>query len=324
MAKSGEISFYRKFGEERNLTPEALYNYFINKPYSDGNYWSSLLILDLAQMLKIMPDSKPNGETRLLDIGCGSGWSSEFFARRGYNVLGLDICPDFIDTAKDRIWRCKASGLDLYMDFVVNDYEEAIPPYGKFDVITAYDTLHHITDERRAIRNLFECLNSGGVMITMEPGINHGKTQNAKEAKRVYNTTERDMAPITQIEAMREAGFGTVETYYRYGHFPMLNLSDSDNVTKQWETFINIAHGVSNGYTALVLGKKDGVQSDYYTFDLQREIASRVLCSLYDSGKLEHGIADNLIQIAHAFKHSRWIKLGRKLGFLKSINVDKL
>ena len=39
----------------------------------------------------------PDPPARILDMGCGGGWTSIFFAKRGYEVVGQDISQDMID-----------------------------------------------------------------------------------------------------------------------------------------------------------------------------------------------------------------------------------
>src|SRR5712692_5850272 len=38
--------------------------------------------------------------SRILDVGCGSGWVCEYFARLGYRMTGLDLSPDLIQIAE--------------------------------------------------------------------------------------------------------------------------------------------------------------------------------------------------------------------------------
>jgi len=43
------------------------------------------------------------GGSRVLDVACGSGWISQFLTKLGYDVVGIDIAPDMIDTARERV-----------------------------------------------------------------------------------------------------------------------------------------------------------------------------------------------------------------------------
>src|SRR6266480_4759288 len=40
---------------------------------------------------------------QVLDVGCGPGWMSEFFARCGYWVTGIDISEDMVEIARSRV-----------------------------------------------------------------------------------------------------------------------------------------------------------------------------------------------------------------------------
>ena len=42
----------------------------------------------------------PATPARVLDLGCGTGWTSTFLALRGYTVVGQDIAPDMLSLAR--------------------------------------------------------------------------------------------------------------------------------------------------------------------------------------------------------------------------------
>ena len=108
----------------------------------------------------------PPTPARVLDMGCGSGWTTLFFARHGFHVTGMDISGDMIALANE----CKAEQLPgAAVDFIESDYESASFPC-EFDCAVFYDSLHHADDERAALRLAFDVLKPGGVLITHEPG----------------------------------------------------------------------------------------------------------------------------------------------------------
>ena len=90
----------------------------------------------------------PPPPARLLDFGCGTGWTSGFFARRGYAVTGVDLAPDMIGLARRTQM---APGLDLR--FEVGDFD-AVPAAESFEIAVFFDSLHHSLDERQARRGV--------------------------------------------------------------------------------------------------------------------------------------------------------------------------
>ncbi len=195
MAKENEIDYIRQVARTEGVSLEQFCQYLTNKPFSDvrcGEY-----LMDIAQILNLLPS--PPG--KLLDVGVGSGWTSELFAMRGYEVLGLDISPDMIDLANMRSGRAKYS---------VCDYETGPIP-GGFDVAVIYDSLHHAEDALKVLRNIYNSLSDGGVVVTIEPGVGHSTSAESMEVMRKYGTTEKDMPFSLQKNMMYEAGFGVVE-----------------------------------------------------------------------------------------------------------------
>ena len=83
---------------------------------------------------------------RVLDAGCGTGAFAMAAARRGADVVAIDISPALVDVA---LRRC-AANLDTFdsggrIDFRVGDMTSA--GLGEFDVVVAMDSLIHYTPE---------------------------------------------------------------------------------------------------------------------------------------------------------------------------------
>jgi len=106
----------------------------------------------------------PRGR-EVLDVGCGTGFFTAYYLRRGAQVTGLDIAPTSIERLRAR---------HPESTFVLSDVSEAALDR-TFDVVNAFDVLYHITDERRwetAVRHLAAAVAPGGVLLvtdTFEP-----------------------------------------------------------------------------------------------------------------------------------------------------------
>jgi SAM-dependent methyltransferase len=187
--KQGEINYMRNLGEE-----DALRAY--DKPFS--HFTCSKNLVDIGIIMALLPEPP----ARLLDLGCGTGWTSAFFARRGYRVTGQDIAPDMIEFAERNRDRYEANDLD----FIVSDYE-SLSFAEPFDCAVFYDSLHHAVDERAALASVYRALRPGGTLITHEPGAGHSKSPDSIRAMELYGVTEKDMPPAHIRDLCREIGY---------------------------------------------------------------------------------------------------------------------
>jgi SAM-dependent methyltransferase len=195
MPKHGEIRYLRSLG------PVGL-DHAVNKPFSDPDCGG--LLMEVGNLMTLLPP--PPG--KLLDLGCGPGWTSCLFAQRGYDVTGQDIAADMIYHANLHKQRRQLSNLR----FLVGDYEQ-LSFREEFDCAVFFDSLHHAVKEEDALSAVYRALKPGGVCVTSEPGIGHAKKTASVEHVRLYNVTERDMPPSRIIRAGKQAGFRRFEVY---------------------------------------------------------------------------------------------------------------
>ena len=80
--------------------------------------------------------------TAVLDLGCGDGAFCAFAARRGAAVHGLDVEPDAIAAALERV----PDG-----DFRLGLMESLPWPDASFDVVTAFNALQYALDTEMAL-----------------------------------------------------------------------------------------------------------------------------------------------------------------------------
>ncbi|MEE2640532.1 MAG: class I SAM-dependent methyltransferase [Planctomycetota bacterium] len=194
MAKANEINYLKAVGEEGR-------QFAMNKPFSAENGGDLLIKLGFIQRFF------PSPPARLLDFGCGTGWTSWMLSRMGYSVVGQDISPDMIQCANQNKFRNAAEELN----FRVCDYEE-LDYEDEFDCALFFDCLHHAVDEKLALESAFRALKKGGICVAHEPGTGHAEEEHTRREVDRYQVTEKDMPPKKIRSMAREIGFSTVRT----------------------------------------------------------------------------------------------------------------
>jgi len=187
--KAGEKAYYARLGPEGRQHAR-------DKPFSDAHCGKYLCNLGA---LLLMMEPPPQA---VLDFGCGTGWSSLFLARAGYEVTGVDISADAIAAAQAL---AAESGLTRAR-FLAADYE-GFQADRVFDTVLFYDALHHAEDEQAAVDAAYRALKPGGVMFAFEPGRGHGRSAQARHAVATYGVHEKDMPPAYVWQLGRRAGF---------------------------------------------------------------------------------------------------------------------
>lgn len=108
----------------------------------------------------VMPSEGHHPAPRLLDVGCGSGWSTYAFAVAGYDSTGIDLNPDaFEPPAHDRCHLRQGSATDIPH------------PADTFDVVVCYQCLEHVPDPRRALDEMTRVCRPGGVVAIVGPNL---------------------------------------------------------------------------------------------------------------------------------------------------------
>ncbi|MGE5141122.1 MAG: class I SAM-dependent methyltransferase [Rudaea sp.] len=168
------------------------------KPFRSNPAETARLLRDLAGIIQLL--DLPEG-AQVLDVGCGTGWTSVYLARQGYRVIGFDLAPDMIDIARRR---AEFEHVDDRCDFRVADSED-FDLGCTVDAVLVYETLHHVSDERAVLSNCFRHLKPGGRLVLGEPGWMHGLRE--RHVTRQFGVTERGFLTRTLMSAVRQAGF---------------------------------------------------------------------------------------------------------------------
>jgi SAM-dependent methyltransferase len=106
---------------------------------------------DLAELAGLEPDS------RVLEIGPGTGQATAELARRGYAVTGIELSPELARIARHNVPQA---------DIVVADFERWEPQEAGFDAIVAFTAFHWIAPELRYTKPA-RLLRAGGTLAVV-------------------------------------------------------------------------------------------------------------------------------------------------------------
>lgn len=108
--------------------------------------------------------------SRVLDLGCATGWQARLLAERGCAVVGVEL--DAKAAARATPWCERVIVCDL--DLV--DLPAILGP-DSFDAIAAGDILEHLRDPARLLRSLAGVLRPGGRVVASMPNVAHGSVR---------------------------------------------------------------------------------------------------------------------------------------------------
>ena len=97
---------------------------------------------------------------RVLEVGCGRGSMSAYFADNNYECTLIDLSPKVINTAKQIF---KHHGLDAKFD--VGDALNLPYENGSFDIVVSIGLLEHFENIERVVSEQVRVLDSGGLFL---------------------------------------------------------------------------------------------------------------------------------------------------------------
>ena len=126
---------------------------------------------DMPRLVKIF---KKNGFKRILDLGCGTGRHTIYFAKKGFDVYGFDSSKTGVNYTKR--WLKKEK---LKANVIVHDVTKRFPyPDDFFDAIISIKVIHHnkLEKVRKTIKEIKRILKKDGIIfITVPISRNQGK-----------------------------------------------------------------------------------------------------------------------------------------------------
>ncbi|MBE9125916.1 MULTISPECIES: class I SAM-dependent methyltransferase [unclassified Coleofasciculus] len=136
----------------------------------------------------------------LLDLGCGAGENSVYFAQKGARCVAADYSPGMVEVA---LKLAQGNGVEIEgrtANAMALDFEE-----NTFDFVYASNLLHHIPDPKMALREMHRVLKPGGKACFWDP-LKHNPIINVyrRMATEVRTDDEQplDIAIVNDIKAL--------------------------------------------------------------------------------------------------------------------------
>jgi SAM-dependent methyltransferase len=176
-----------------------------SKPFG----WSPLHFIQWATVEAMIETVGLRENATILDVGCGSGWTSLFLAEAGYKVTGYDLVPANIELSRMRAKRWTSSAR-----FEVADMEQ-LPPGDPADAALLLDALHHTAEQRATLQAIGRRLRPGGWLLLGEPTWLHRFSPEARAVERERGWLERGLSFRELRHDLRDAGFGEVRRFFQ-------------------------------------------------------------------------------------------------------------
>jgi len=139
------------------LTPSEIYEMIaevgFKKYFHLGGFDATKELIDLCPI---------NENSRIIDIGCASGKTACYLARRyRCNVTGVDILPGMVERAKER---ASAEGVTAKVEFKVGDAQKMPLEDNMFDVVLGEFITGLVDDKYSAVKEYIRVARPGGTI----------------------------------------------------------------------------------------------------------------------------------------------------------------
>lgn len=96
---------------------------------------------------------------RVLDVGCGGGILAESMARKGADVLGIDLASKALKVAQLHALESQVTGIE-YREISAEDLSAECA--NQFDIVTCMEMLEHVPDQSAIVKACAALVKPGG------------------------------------------------------------------------------------------------------------------------------------------------------------------
>lgn len=208
--KDGAVTYLRELVVSGGETAEW---YHLVKPFVGGPDFAPFWV-DLFHFWDVLHKVDLPMRSRVLDVGCGPGWTVHWLAKLGHHVIGLDISKELLAIAEQRMQS------DPYPPFkdqpfayelAAHDIEAAPLNLDEPVQLALFEsTLHHFYDPVAVLQNVAVDLAPDGVLAVIEaaapPVDSEWHSANVELMER-YHTIERPYTRQQILDMLELAGY---------------------------------------------------------------------------------------------------------------------
>jgi len=99
-------------------------------------------------------------DVKVLDVGCGGGYTCEFLARREAAITGTDISERSLEAARQH-----ALQNGLRIEYKTCTVDRLPFPDNSFDAVTCFDMLEHVVDKEVTLSEILRVLKPEGLLF---------------------------------------------------------------------------------------------------------------------------------------------------------------
>jgi SAM-dependent methyltransferase len=193
-----------KQAEIASRTPE-----FMAQERSKPFGWDAAHFVEWATVTEMLHRLGIQPGARVIDVGCGSGWTTLFLAEAGYDALGYDLAPANVELGRERAARWRSAARFELADM------DALPAGEPADVALVFDALHHTAAQAAALRSVHARLRPGGWLLLGEPTWLHRLSPEARRVRHERGWLERGITLRSLRRDLRAAGFGEMRRFFQ-------------------------------------------------------------------------------------------------------------
>lgn len=102
----------------------------------------------------------PHRGLKILDVGCGTGLNLQYLEKYGH-AQGVDMSPEALEF-------CRQRGVT---NVTLHEADELPFESESFDLVTAFDVIEHIEDDRGALEEFKRVIRPGGTLLIYTPAL---------------------------------------------------------------------------------------------------------------------------------------------------------